>query len=56
MVTDVIVCGMGAAGYTSAMYCARAGLKTLLIGEMPGGQTLNAEKIENYPGHLEIEG
>ena len=53
---DVIVCGAGAAGLTAAIYCARAGLHTLVIGEMPGGQTLSAEKIENYPGFIEIDG
>ncbi len=53
---DVIVCGSGAAGLTAAIYCARSGLKTLIIGEMIGGQTLNAHKIENYPGIIEIDG
>ena len=48
--TDVIICGGGAAGLSAAIYCARAGLKTLLFCEMPGGQTLSAEKIENYYG------
>ena len=53
---DVIICGGGAAGLSAAIYCGRAGLSTLLFCEMPGGQTLSAEKIENYPGHLEIDG
>ena len=53
---DVIICGGGAAGLTSAIYCARAGLSTLLFCEMPGGQTLSAEKVENYPGFIEIDG
>lgn len=53
---DVIICGGGAAGLTSAIYCGRAGLSTILFCEMPGGQTLSAEKIENYPGHIEIDG
>lgn len=54
--TDVIICGGGAAGLSAAIYCARAGLKTLVFCEMPGGQTLSAEKIENYPGFIEIDG
>ena len=54
--TDVIICGGGAAGLSAAIYCARAGLSTVLFCEMPGGQTLSAEKIENYPGYLEIDG
>lgn len=56
MIYDGIVCGSGAAGLTAAMYCARAGMKTLVLGEMPGGQTLSAYKIENYPGIPEIDG
>ncbi|MBQ7039006.1 MAG: FAD-dependent oxidoreductase [Clostridia bacterium] len=54
--TDVIICGGGAAGLSAAIYCARAGLTTQVFCEMPGGQTLSAEKIENYPGFLEIDG
>jgi thioredoxin reductase (NADPH) len=48
---DVVIIGAGAAGLTAGMYASRGGLKTLLIERMmSGGQVVNAEKIENYPG------
>lgn len=47
---DIIVCGTGAAGLSAAMYCARGGADVLVLGDIPGGQTLNAHAIENYPG------
>jgi len=53
---DVTIIGTGAAGYTAAIYAQRYGLKTLLIGEVPGGTAINAYKIENYPGFKEISG
>ena len=48
---DLVVIGAGAGGLTAAMYGARLGLKTVVReGMMPGGQVINAEKIENFPG------
>ena len=48
---DVIIVGGGAAGLTAAIYTCRAGLKTLMLERlMPGGQVINAESIENFPG------
>jgi len=47
---DVIIIGAGPAGLTSAIYSTRYNLKTLIIGEMIGGQTTEVAKIENYPG------
>ena len=48
---DVVVVGGGAAGMTAGLYSSRAGLKTVLLERlMPGGQIVNAEKIENLPG------
>ena len=47
---DIIVCGTGAAGLSAAMYSARGGANVLVLGDIPGGQTLNAHAIENYPG------
>ena len=48
---DLVVIGAGAGGLTAAMYGARLGLKTVVLeGMMPGGQVINAEKIENFPG------
>lgn len=48
---DVVIIGGGAAGLTAGLYASRAGLKaTLLERLMSGGQVVNAEKIENFPG------
>lgn len=48
---DVIIIGGGAAGLTAGIYTCRAGLKTLMLERlMPGGQVINAERIENFPG------
>ena len=48
---DVIIIGGGAAGLTAAIYACRAGLATLMLERlMPGGQVINADRIENFPG------
>jgi thioredoxin reductase (NADPH) len=48
---DVIIIGGGAAGMTSALYCGRKVLKTLLlVGPRPGGETTLTNDIQNYPG------
>lgn len=50
-VRDVVVVGSGPAGYTAAIYAARAGLDTLLIeGHLPGGALNAAGTMDNYPG------
>ena len=51
---DVAIVGGGAAGMTAGLYACRAGLKTVVLERMmPGGQVVNAEKIENLPGFPE---
>lgn len=51
---DTIIIGGGPAGYTAALYAARAGLDTLLIEKMSvGGQMTLTGDIENYPGYDE---
>jgi thioredoxin reductase (NADPH) len=48
---DVVIIGAGPAGLTAGLYCAQAGLRVMALErETPGGQLMNIEKIENYPG------
>lgn len=51
--SDVIILGSGPAGYTAAIYTARANLNPLLItGIQQGGQLMTASEVENWPGEV----
>ena len=54
---DVLIVGGGPAGLTAGLYGARANLRTVIVERLlPGGELLNTDLIEDYPGFVSVTG
>ncbi len=54
---DIAIIGGGPAGLTAALYAGRSKVRSVILeGKAPGGQLLNTDLIEDYPGYLSITG
>ncbi len=57
MMNDVVIIGAGIAGLTASIYLARSGVMPVVIcGNNPGGQLMQTDCVENYPGFEAISG
>lgn len=53
---DLIIIGVGPAGYSASIYASRYKINHIIIGETPGGLATTAHKICNFPSEIEISG
>lgn len=53
---DLLIIGSGVSGMAAAIYGGRFELKTLIVGEIPGGTITKTHLIENYPGFKSLSG
>lgn len=53
---DLIIIGVGPAGYSASIYASRYKTNHIIIGEIPGGLATIAHKVCNYPSEIEISG
>lgn len=53
---DVLIVGLGCAGYTAAIYTARYKLSTFIVGAEEGGLGMTAAEVGNWPGTIDITG
>lgn len=50
---DILVAGTGPAGMTAALYGQRLGLRTVVCGDIPGGNLYMVERLSNFPGFID---
>jgi len=53
---DVVIIGLGCAGYTAAVYTARYKLNTFIVGQEEGGMGMTAAEVGNWPGDIDVTG
>jgi thioredoxin reductase len=53
---DLIIIGLGPAGYSAAIYAGRYKMNVLLVGQIPGGTAGTSHEVRNYAGFEKITG